>query len=126
MKAKFLALVAAFASLAPAQAQQPDMAAMQKWMSAKTANWHIVGRYEGDPAISSDGQGLEICLAASWQLRCCTIPGKSKAHCANQRPSAAILCWRNVPWSSLVSDRGGPLARGRFTRPQMGGFVDRS
>ena len=65
-------------------------------------------------------------LAASWQLRCYTIPGKSKARDANQRPSAAILCWRKVPWSSLVSDRGGPLARGRFTRPQMGGFVDRS
>jgi len=47
---------------------------MQKWMSAKTANWHIVGRYEGDPAISSDGQGLahvsdvvELDVRLAWQ-----------------------------------------------------------
>jgi hypothetical protein len=44
--------------IAPAVAQQPDMDAMQKWMSAKNVTWHIVGKYDGEAAISSDGQGL--------------------------------------------------------------------
>jgi hypothetical protein len=42
----------------PAMAQQPDMAAMQKWMSAPNATRHITGKYEGDPAVSSDSQGM--------------------------------------------------------------------
>jgi hypothetical protein len=59
---------------APATTQQPDMEAIQKWMTAKNATWHIVGRYEGDPSISSDGQGLahvtdviEIDVTLAWQ-----------------------------------------------------------
>jgi hypothetical protein len=43
---------------APALAQQPDMAAMQKWMSAPNVTWHVTGKYEGDPSISSDSQGM--------------------------------------------------------------------
>jgi len=55
-----LALVSALTLgfVGPAVAQQPDMAAMQKWMTSQNVTWHIVGKYEGDPSISSDGQGL--------------------------------------------------------------------
>jgi hypothetical protein len=59
---------------APFSAQQPDMAAMQRWMAAKHVTWHIVGKYEGDPAISSDSQGLghvtdaiELDVTLDWQ-----------------------------------------------------------
>ena len=63
-----------FALAVPAAAQQPDMDAMQKWMTAKNVTWHVVGRYEGDPSISSDGQGLahvtdaiEFDVTLAWQ-----------------------------------------------------------
>jgi hypothetical protein len=63
-----------FGLSAPAVMQQPDMDAMQKWMAAKNATWHIVGRYEGDPSISSDGQGIahvtdviEVDVTLAWQ-----------------------------------------------------------
>ena len=59
---------------ASAMAQQMDMAAMEKWLPAKHATWHIVGRYEDDTAISSDGQGLaqvidviEMDVTLAWQ-----------------------------------------------------------
>jgi len=39
-------------------AQQPDMAAVQQWMAAKHVSWHIVAKYEGDPGVSSDLQGI--------------------------------------------------------------------
>jgi len=39
----------------PALAQQPDMDAMQKWMTAQNVSWHIVGKFDGNTAISSDG-----------------------------------------------------------------------
>jgi len=58
----------------PGRAQQPDMAAMQKWLSAKHVAWPIVGRYEGDPSVSSDGQGIahvtdvvEVDVTLAWQ-----------------------------------------------------------
>jgi len=58
----------------PAMAQQMDMDAMQKWMASKNVTWHIVGKYEGDASISSDGQGMarvtdvvEADLTLAWQ-----------------------------------------------------------
>jgi hypothetical protein len=51
-----------------------DMAAMQKWMASKNVTWHIVGKYEGDASISSDGQGMahvtdviEADVTLAWQ-----------------------------------------------------------
>jgi len=58
----------------PAVAQQPDMAAMQKWMTAKRVAWHIVGKYDGDTSVTSDHQGMgrvtdmiEIDVVVDWQ-----------------------------------------------------------
>jgi hypothetical protein len=56
-----------------------DMAAAQKWFSVKHVTWHIVSRYEGDPAISSNSGGpggiglahvtdmVEIDVTVDWQ-----------------------------------------------------------
>jgi hypothetical protein len=59
---------------APANAQQMDMDAMQKWMASKNVSWHIVGKFEGDASISSDGQGMahvtdvvEVDVTIAWQ-----------------------------------------------------------
>jgi len=59
---------------APVLAQQMDMAAMQKWMASKNVAWHIVGKFEGDVSVSSDGQGMaqvtdvvEADVTIAWQ-----------------------------------------------------------
>jgi len=61
-------------TVAPAMAQQMDMAAMQKWMASKNVTWHIVGKFDGDAAVSSDGQGkahvtdvVEADVTIAWQ-----------------------------------------------------------
>jgi hypothetical protein len=40
-----------------AQAQQMDMEAMMKWGAADVVRYHIVGVYQGQPFIASDGSG---------------------------------------------------------------------
>ena len=52
-----LAGVCVLGVVVPAVAQQPDMAAMQKWAAVKRVSWHIVGKYDGDTSVTSDGQG---------------------------------------------------------------------
>ncbi len=59
---------------ARAVAQQPDMDAMQKWMTSKNVTWHVVGKFDGDASVSSDGQGLahvtdviEFDVTLAWQ-----------------------------------------------------------
>jgi hypothetical protein len=41
----------------PTRAQVPDMAAVQQWMASPQVTWHIVGKYDGKPSVTSDGQG---------------------------------------------------------------------
>jgi hypothetical protein len=69
-----LAGVGVLGLAAPAVAQQPDMAAMQKWLTAKHVAWHIVGKYDGETSVTSDGQGMgritdviEIDVVVDWQ-----------------------------------------------------------
>lgn len=74
MRQLIFAIVCVLALPAPSMAQQPDMAAMQRWLTAKHVSWHIVGKYEGDPAVSSDSQGIghvtdaiELDVTLDWQ-----------------------------------------------------------
>ena len=45
------------APLASAQTPQVDMQAMMKWAAADLVRYHIVGVYQGQPYIASDGSG---------------------------------------------------------------------
>jgi len=59
--------------LASAQAPQMDMDAMMKWGAADLVRYHIVGVYQGKPAISSDGAGLaevsdRVVIDFTWKL----------------------------------------------------------
>jgi hypothetical protein len=56
-----------------ALAQQPDMAALQKWMASDKATWRIVGAFTGETAVSSDQQGfgqvsdtVEFSVTVKW------------------------------------------------------------
>jgi hypothetical protein len=65
----------AFFSLmsATAQAQQMDMAAMQKWGAADVVRYHIVGVYQAVTPIASDGAGRaeisdRVVIDLTWKL----------------------------------------------------------
>ncbi len=57
----------------PAQDQQVDMEAMMRWGSADVVNYHIVGIYQGQPAIASNGSGRadvtdQVVIDLKWKL----------------------------------------------------------
>ncbi|MGB9006495.1 MAG: hypothetical protein WCB96_12290 [Candidatus Aminicenantales bacterium] len=57
----------------PAQAQQMDMEAMMRWGSADVVRFHIVGVYQGQPSIASDGSGRadvtdRVVIDLKWKL----------------------------------------------------------
>jgi hypothetical protein len=59
--------------LAVAQAQQMDMEAMMKWGAADLVRYHVVGVYQGQPHIASDGSGLadvsdRVVIDFTWKL----------------------------------------------------------
>jgi hypothetical protein len=54
-------------------AQQMDMDAMMKWGAADVVRYHIVGQYQGQPAISSNGSGRAdvsdgVVIDLTWKL----------------------------------------------------------
>ncbi|MEO8016213.1 MAG: hypothetical protein ABI769_00220 [Pseudomonadota bacterium] len=56
-----------------AQAQQMDMAAMQKWGAADVVKYHIVGEYQNATSIASDGAGQadvsdRVVIDLVWKL----------------------------------------------------------
>jgi hypothetical protein len=60
-------------ALNPASAQQVDMAVVSKWTSADVIRYHVVGEYQGSPAIASDGSGLgdvtdRVEIDLTWKL----------------------------------------------------------
>jgi hypothetical protein len=59
--------------LAPTHAQQMDSEAMMRWASADVVRYHIVGAYQGQPHIASDGSGLadvtdHVVIDLTWKL----------------------------------------------------------
>lgn len=59
--------------LPPAQDQEVDMEAMMRWGSADVVRYHIVGVYQGQPAIASDGLGRadvmdQVVIDLNWKL----------------------------------------------------------
>jgi len=44
----------------PARAQQMDMEVMTRWGSADVIRYHIVGDYQGETYIASDGWGARM------------------------------------------------------------------
>lgn len=71
---KTVALFILFAfDLSSAQAQQMDMEAMAKWGAADLVRYHVVGQYQGQPAIASDGSGRadvtdSVVIDFTWKL----------------------------------------------------------
>jgi hypothetical protein len=71
---KYTALCVAFALvLSSAQAQQMDMEAMAKWGAVDVVRYHIVGQYQGQPSIASDGSGRAdvtdgVVIDLTWKL----------------------------------------------------------
>jgi hypothetical protein len=60
-------------ALPPAQAQQMDMEAMMKWGAADVVRYHIVGVYQDQPYIASDGSGRadvtdRVVIDLVWKL----------------------------------------------------------
>jgi hypothetical protein len=67
------AVFASFAGPTPVQAQQVDMDAMMKWGAADLVRYHIVGVYQGQPHIASDGSGRadvsdRVVIDLTWQM----------------------------------------------------------
>jgi len=61
-------------------AQQMDMAAMQKWASAELIRYHIVGVYQAETFVASDGAGLadvgdRVVIDLTWKMSQQTIVG---------------------------------------------------
>ena len=57
----------------PAQSQQMDMDAMMKWGAADLVRYHVVGVYQGQPHIASDGAGRadvtdRVVIDFTWKL----------------------------------------------------------
>jgi hypothetical protein len=57
----------------PVSAQQMDMDAMMKWGAADVVRYHIVGQYQGQPSISSNGSGRAdvsdgVVIDLTWKL----------------------------------------------------------
>jgi hypothetical protein len=57
----------------PAGAQQPDMQAMMRWASSDVVRYHIVGAYQAQTTIASDGSGLAdvsdgVVIDLTWKL----------------------------------------------------------
>ncbi len=57
----------------PMRAQQPDTATMMRWASADVIRYHIVGVYQGQPYIASDGSGKadvtdRVVIDLKWKL----------------------------------------------------------
>lgn len=57
----------------PAQAQQMDMAVMMRWASADVVRYHIVGEYQEQTYIASDGSGQadvtdRVMIDLTWKL----------------------------------------------------------
>jgi hypothetical protein len=56
-----------------AQAQQADMDAMMKWGAADVVRYHIVGQYQGQPSLASNGAGRAdvtdgVVIDLTWKL----------------------------------------------------------
>ncbi|HTE42426.1 MAG TPA: hypothetical protein VK629_16510 [Steroidobacteraceae bacterium] len=65
-----LALALPFAST---HAQQVDTQAMMKWGAADVVHYHIVGEYQDQPSIASDGSGIaevrdRVVIDLTWKL----------------------------------------------------------
>lgn len=59
--------------LPPVHAQQMDTEAMMRWASADVVHYHIVGIYQGQPYIASDGSGRadvtdQVVIDLTWKL----------------------------------------------------------
>jgi hypothetical protein len=58
---------------AQVQSQQMDMEAMMRWASVDVVRYHIVGEYQGQPTMASDGSGLadvmdRVVIDLTWKL----------------------------------------------------------
>jgi hypothetical protein len=68
----FLCLLFALPAI-PARAQQMDMDVMMRWGSADLVRYHIVGDYQGETSIASDGSGRadvtdQVVIDLTWKL----------------------------------------------------------
>ena len=69
--------------LTPVDAQQADQEAIMRMVSADVVRYHIVGLYQGQPYIASDGAGLadvtdQVVIDLNWRLSESKLVGAAK------------------------------------------------
>lgn len=106
--------------LIPAQAQQMDMAAMARWGSADLVRYHIVGDYQGQPSIASNGSGRadvtdRVVIDLTWKLSESKLVGTPRF----QNSKTAIKNPRDMEPSCLP-----PVLKGEYEHYELLGIKD--
>jgi hypothetical protein len=106
--------------LLPAQGQEMDVEAMMRWASADVIRYHIVGTYQGQPAIASDGSGRadvedQVVIDLEWKLSESKLVGKPSF----QNAKTVLKNPRDMEPSCLP-----PILKGEYEHYELLGIKD--